>query len=196
MTRQLGDPAPATDAPARVSAARRRGPTIRDVARLAEVSIGTASKALNNSGSLRQETRDRVIAVAARARLPPQRPRPEPASRPEPDRRPDLDRQLRPLHHADHGGAGGVPDRQAHGGLHVQRHRRSGARGAARRIAARQAGRRHRRHRAAAPTGGPKLQVPARRRAGDLRLHRRSTIRMPVACCPTTRAARRWPRST
>ena len=40
------------------------GLTIRDVARLAEVSIGTASKALNNSGSLRQETRDRVIAAA------------------------------------------------------------------------------------------------------------------------------------
>jgi LacI family transcriptional regulator len=39
-------------------------PTIRDVARLSGVSVGTASKALNNSGSLRQETRDRVIAIA------------------------------------------------------------------------------------------------------------------------------------
>lgn len=39
-------------------------PTIRDVARLANVSIGTVSKALNNSGSLRQETRDRVATVA------------------------------------------------------------------------------------------------------------------------------------
>jgi LacI family transcriptional regulator len=39
-------------------------PTIRDVARLANVSIGTASKALNNNGSLRQETRDRVRTVA------------------------------------------------------------------------------------------------------------------------------------
>jgi LacI family transcriptional regulator len=38
--------------------------TIRDVARLSNVSVGTVSKALNNSGSLRQETRDRVIAVA------------------------------------------------------------------------------------------------------------------------------------
>jgi LacI family transcriptional regulator len=43
---------------------RRQQITIRDVARLARVSIGTASKALNNSGSLRQETRDRVIAIA------------------------------------------------------------------------------------------------------------------------------------
>jgi LacI family transcriptional regulator len=34
------------------------------VARLAEVSIGTASKALNNNGSLRQATRDRVAAAA------------------------------------------------------------------------------------------------------------------------------------
>ncbi|MEX0854022.1 MAG: LacI family DNA-binding transcriptional regulator [Bauldia sp.] len=39
-------------------------PTIRDVARLSNVSIGTVSKALNNNGSLRQETRDRVRAVA------------------------------------------------------------------------------------------------------------------------------------
>lgn len=38
--------------------------TIRDVARVSNVSVGTVSKALNNNGSLRQETRDRVIAVA------------------------------------------------------------------------------------------------------------------------------------
>jgi LacI family transcriptional regulator len=38
--------------------------TIRDVARAANVSIGTVSKALNKNGSLKQETRARVIAVA------------------------------------------------------------------------------------------------------------------------------------
>lgn len=38
--------------------------TIRDVARLAEVSIGTASKAMNAGGRLRQETRDKVMRVA------------------------------------------------------------------------------------------------------------------------------------
>lgn len=38
--------------------------TIHDVARLAKVSIGTASKALNGNGQLRAETRARVIAVA------------------------------------------------------------------------------------------------------------------------------------
>lgn len=42
----------------------RRGPTIRDVARLAGVSVGTASKALNASGRLRDETRDKVRKVA------------------------------------------------------------------------------------------------------------------------------------
>lgn len=42
----------------------RHGPTIRDVARIAGVSIGTASKALNSNGRLRQETRDKVTAVA------------------------------------------------------------------------------------------------------------------------------------
>jgi len=39
-------------------------PTIRDVPRAASVSVGTVSKALNNNGSLRQETRERVIAAA------------------------------------------------------------------------------------------------------------------------------------
>ncbi len=43
---------------------RRPTPTIRDVARLAEVSIGTASKAMNANGRLRQETRDKVMRVA------------------------------------------------------------------------------------------------------------------------------------
>jgi LacI family transcriptional regulator len=42
----------------------RGAPTIRDVARLADVSIGTASKALNANGRLRQETRDKVMRVA------------------------------------------------------------------------------------------------------------------------------------
>jgi LacI family transcriptional regulator len=56
----------AGEAPGR-AAARRPGRTrltIRDVARMANVSVGTVSKALNNNGSLRQETRERVIAVA------------------------------------------------------------------------------------------------------------------------------------
>jgi LacI family transcriptional regulator len=48
--------------------ARRRGPnpqpTIHDVARLAAVSIGTVSKALNRGGRLKSETRERVIAAA------------------------------------------------------------------------------------------------------------------------------------
>jgi LacI family transcriptional regulator, galactose operon repressor len=38
--------------------------TIRDVAARADVSIGTASKALNGQGKLRAETRDRVAAAA------------------------------------------------------------------------------------------------------------------------------------
>jgi LacI family transcriptional regulator len=42
-----------------------RRPTIRDVAAQAGVSIGTASKALNGQGKLRDETRERVAAAAA-----------------------------------------------------------------------------------------------------------------------------------
>ncbi|MFF0265587.1 LacI family DNA-binding transcriptional regulator [Kribbella sp. NPDC004536] len=45
-----------------------RPPTVRmvDVAALAGVSAGTASKALNNTGQLSQETRDRVLRAAAK----------------------------------------------------------------------------------------------------------------------------------
>jgi LacI family transcriptional regulator len=46
-------------------------PTIWDVARGARVSLGTASKALNGSGKLREETRQRVRAVAAELRYRP-----------------------------------------------------------------------------------------------------------------------------
>ena len=41
-----------------------RAATIRDVAALAGVSVGTASKALNGRGKLRVETRERVVAAA------------------------------------------------------------------------------------------------------------------------------------
>lgn len=54
---------PAKTPPSR-SRGGRSGPTIRDVARLANVSIGTVSKAINNSGALRAETRQRVIDIA------------------------------------------------------------------------------------------------------------------------------------
>jgi LacI family transcriptional regulator len=46
-------------------------PTIRDVARAAGVSVGTASKALNNRGRLRPETRERVRAEAERLEFRP-----------------------------------------------------------------------------------------------------------------------------
>ncbi|WP_404402179.1 LacI family DNA-binding transcriptional regulator [Pelagibacterium halotolerans] len=42
----------------------RKGLTIHDVAREAGVSIGTVSKALNGAGSLKAETRERVVAIA------------------------------------------------------------------------------------------------------------------------------------
>jgi LacI family transcriptional regulator len=45
-------------------ARRRASLTIRDVARASNVSVGTVSKALNNNGRLRQETRERIIAAA------------------------------------------------------------------------------------------------------------------------------------
>ncbi|MET0597933.1 MAG: LacI family DNA-binding transcriptional regulator [Mesorhizobium sp.] len=56
------DPPPTEDRPP--SPAFGGAPTIRDVARLAAVSIGTASKALNAGGRLSQQTRDKVQRVA------------------------------------------------------------------------------------------------------------------------------------
>jgi LacI family transcriptional regulator len=55
-----------TDAPGASSGrvAARRPLTIRDVAKASKVSVGTVSKALNNNGSLRPETRAHVIAIA------------------------------------------------------------------------------------------------------------------------------------
>lgn len=48
-----------------------RPPTIRDVAREAGVAVGTASKALNGQGKLREETRERVRAAAERLEFRP-----------------------------------------------------------------------------------------------------------------------------
>src|SRR5579864_5041248 len=63
MIEDRAEPAPTAE---RQEPERRRTPlTIRDVARAAGVSVGTVSKALNNNGRLRQETRKRVIAVAS-----------------------------------------------------------------------------------------------------------------------------------
>jgi LacI family transcriptional regulator len=62
-TRPTKDEAAALESDAARRAARRPL-TIRDVAREAKVSVGTVSKALNNSGSLSRETRQRVSAVA------------------------------------------------------------------------------------------------------------------------------------
>jgi LacI family transcriptional regulator len=52
-------------APTPTARAPRIRRTIRDVARAAGVSIGTVSKALNNSGTLSAETRARILKVAA-----------------------------------------------------------------------------------------------------------------------------------
>ncbi len=54
----------------RIPRTGRRGVTIHDVARAAEVSIGTASKALNGAGQLRDETRAKVLETAQLTRLP------------------------------------------------------------------------------------------------------------------------------
>jgi len=55
---------PPDRAPPRDASPGPRARTLRDVARLAGVSIGAASKALNASGRLRPETRAKVLAAA------------------------------------------------------------------------------------------------------------------------------------
>jgi len=56
---------------------RNTQPTISDVAQEAEVSISTVSKALGGSGRMREETRDRIVEVAARLGYAPRVPRRE-----------------------------------------------------------------------------------------------------------------------
>ncbi len=56
---------PPGDSRTRADRQSRSGPTIRDVAQAAGVSIGTVSKALNNSGTLKKETRERIVTLAA-----------------------------------------------------------------------------------------------------------------------------------
>ena len=83
-----------------------QGPvTITDVARLAGVSPGTASKALNGRGGISVPTALRVREAAERLGYQPKRPGPRPADRPEFHRRADHHGQLRPVQHP--GGAGG-----------------------------------------------------------------------------------------
>jgi LacI family transcriptional regulator len=55
---------PPSSSPDKSAPPVRTTPTIRDVARMADVSIGTVSKALNAVGRLRQETRDKVLRIA------------------------------------------------------------------------------------------------------------------------------------
>ena len=50
---------------------REAPPTIREVATAASVSVGTVSKALNGTGQLRGETRERVLAAAKRLNFRP-----------------------------------------------------------------------------------------------------------------------------
>ena len=60
----MGKPESDSDKPPSAGRATKAAPTIRDVATAAGVSIGSVSKALNNSGSLKQETRQHIIEVA------------------------------------------------------------------------------------------------------------------------------------
>ncbi len=183
-----------SDRPTEAAPARRARLTIRDVARLANVSVGTASKALNNNGSLRQETRDRVIAVARELGFRPN----------------DL---AQSLHRGQSLTVGMIstdsfgrftmpimegleecladsrmsvfmcnatddPEREAQ---HVESLLGKRVDGIV--VTARRADRR------------PKLKVPSARRAGHLRLLAGRRPRGAIACCPTTRAARSSPRS-
>jgi LacI family transcriptional regulator len=63
-TREKPTRTPGAEASDEGPGGRREQRTIHDVARRAKVSVGTVSKALNDKGRLRQETRERVIAAA------------------------------------------------------------------------------------------------------------------------------------
>ena len=126
----------------------RANPTIWDVARASNVSIGTVSKALNASGRLSAETAREGSATSRAIGYRPNdlahslhRARSMTVGM-------SVERQLRPLHLSDRRGARAEPVRLRDRGLHVQCDRRPGARAPAHRSTARQAHRRSCRHRA------------------------------------------------
>jgi len=45
--------------------------TVKDIAKAAEVSIGTVSRALNNAKGMTEETRERILAIAKRLNYQP-----------------------------------------------------------------------------------------------------------------------------
>lgn len=60
LTHRLGEPAPPGGGMNRNGMAGRKRPTIREVAQLAGVSIGTVSNVINDNGSVRAKTRSQV----------------------------------------------------------------------------------------------------------------------------------------
>jgi LacI family transcriptional regulator len=60
----MNDEANSREAAEKGDDSRRPAQTIRDLARLAGVSIGTASKALNANGRLSAQTREKVLRIA------------------------------------------------------------------------------------------------------------------------------------
>ena len=179
---------------ARAQLAARRSATSPTAA---GVSIGTVSKALNNSGTLSAETRARIVRIAGELGFRPN----------------DLAQALHRgqsftvgLISNDSFGRFTLPileglEReladQRHRHLHVQRHRRSGARAPAHRAADAQAGRRPDLHRPPRRPAAGGLGAAARP-AGALRLlaQRRSAFALPAARRRGRRPARdrapRW----
>ena len=104
--------------------------TIRDVAALAGVSIGTASKALNGQGKLRADDPGPGRGRRPRAGLRPQRAGPRPARRTDLHRGRDHHGQLRPVQHPGHAGRRGRPRGRPDLGVHVRHPGRPGARAA------------------------------------------------------------------
>ena len=162
--------------------------TISDVARLAGVSPGTASKALNGRGGISADTVRRVQPGRRAARLPAQRPGPRPADRPHLHGRPDHHRQLRPVQHPGHAGRRGRARPRPHLGVPVRQPGRPDPRAALPAHPAGAPGRRH--HRDRPPPGPARADRPRPAGAGGLRddpVHRPGR---PVAD-PRRRAGRR-----
>ena len=171
-----------------------RAVTLSDVARLAGVSVATASKALNGRDQVKDTTRQRVVDAAEQLVVQPEPDRPQPAGRPHRHRRPADQRPRGPVRHPDPHGRRGRVRRRTGQRVPLRRARRHDPRAVPPEGAADPARRRPDRRRPGRPIRARRSATTSRCRSSTP-THRRTT-RRTCRSRPTTCRPDGWPSST